>query len=252
MNIKIISCKIFYREIAWLTALSEHYFDVTFLRQGLHAQPKKLGEMIQAELDAVSGGADIHTNYPPDGAEFDAILLGYALCSNCVDGLVSARYPMVIPKAHDCISLFLGSRERYADYFFANKGTFWCNISWAENSFIPDERHREAELTAIKKRRGEAAALRLAEASEQWKAGYERMTFIRRDEFSGTAVQAAAEARCRLGAEYNGWAFDVLDGDGSYMRDFLGGNWDGDRFLVVPPERRVVLTYDERLIDYER
>ncbi|MDR0818433.1 MAG: DUF1638 domain-containing protein [Oscillospiraceae bacterium] len=250
MNIKIISCKIFYREIALLTSQSEHYYDVTFLRQGLHSNPKKLGEILRSEIDSVDGGDDIHTNYPPDGGEFDAILLGYALCSNCVEDVSSSRYPLVIPRAHDCISLFLGSREKYSDYFFANKGTFWCNTSWAENSFIPDERHREAEFEALKKRRGETAARKLLNASEQWKDNYTNAAFIRWDEYGELASQSEAERRCRDCAEYNNWNFDLLRGDSSFMRDFLNGRWDDERFLVVPPNHKVTLTYDERLIDY--
>jgi hypothetical protein len=77
------------------------------------------------------------------------------------------------------------------------------------------------------------------------------MAFIRWGELSGDA-QRDAEARCRSCAEYNGWEFDVLDGDSSYLRDFLSGGWDDRRFLAIPPKRRVVLTHDERLIDYER
>jgi hypothetical protein len=252
MKIKIISCKIFYREIALLTALSPHYYDVTFLRQGLHAYPKKLNQILQTEIDNVDGGEDIHTNYPPDGEKFDAIALGYALCSNCVEGLSSSRYPLVIPRAHDCISLFLGSREKYSSYFFANKGTYWCNAAWAENSFIPDERHREAVFDELKARRGAAAAQKLSDASERWKESYTNAAFISWSELDGSQAQAQAERRCRDCADCNGWTYDRLPGDSGYLRDFLGGEWDSARFLVVPPNEKVSLTYDERLMDYDR
>ncbi|MDR1599080.1 MAG: DUF1638 domain-containing protein [Oscillospiraceae bacterium] len=249
---KMISCKIFYREVSLLTARSPHYFDVTYLRQGLHAHPDRLRGVLQAEIDAVDSMTDIHTNYPPDGGSFDAILLGYALCSNCVEGLSSARHTLVLPKAHDCVSLFLGSRERYSDYFFNHKGTFWSNASWAENCFLPDGRRAAAALAGFTKRYGAERAAKLLSASERWKDNYSGTTFIRWGEFSGTDIQAEAERRCRACAEYNGWAFDTLEGDSAWMRRFLDGDWDDERFLVVPPGRRIILTYDERLVDYGR
>jgi hypothetical protein len=47
-----------------------------------------------------------------DPARHEAVLLGYGLCNNGVVGL-HAPVPLVISRAHDCITLLLGSRERY-------------------------------------------------------------------------------------------------------------------------------------------
>ncbi|MDR2752154.1 MAG: DUF1638 domain-containing protein, partial [Clostridiales bacterium] len=247
---KIISCKIFYREISLITSTSEHYYDVTYIRQGLHATPEKLSETIQNEIDMVNSGSDIRTNYPPDGRPFDAILLGYALCSNCVEGLSSSGSPLVIPRAHDCISLFLGSAKAYTEKFFASSGTFWCNLSWSENCFLPDKRHQEWEYERLKARRGEKIAKKLLKAAEGWKGNYCGTAFIKWKEFEGPAQEAALK-RCQECASFNGWSCETLAGDSSYMRDFLHSDWDHERFLVVPKDHKVVLTFDERLIDYE-
>ena len=52
-----------------------------------------------------------------DAAKYDAIILGYTLCSNGVVGL-SAGSESPVPR-HDCITLFLGGEERYLNYFRA-------------------------------------------------------------------------------------------------------------------------------------
>ena len=57
--------------------------------------------------------------------KYDAILIGYALCSNGVVGLTSRRIPLVIPRGHDCITLLLGSKELYRDYFDSHRGIYW-------------------------------------------------------------------------------------------------------------------------------
>ena len=40
--------------------------------------------------------------------------------------------PLVIPRAHDCIALFMGSRQRYREYFDAHPGTYYRTSGWIE------------------------------------------------------------------------------------------------------------------------
>ena len=53
----------------------------------------------------------------------DYILLGYGLCSRRTAGLTTDHTPLVIPSAHDCITLFLGSSKRYTKRFEESLGT---------------------------------------------------------------------------------------------------------------------------------
>jgi hypothetical protein len=248
MNLKIIACKVLWRELSLLTATSRHYCDATFISQGLHARPEGLRGILQAEIDAVESGGDIRTGYPPCGRPFDAILLGYALCSGSAEGLRSSRIPLVLPRAHDCVALLLGSRERYGELFFARSGTFWNSVGWSECGFMPDREHRDAAYAKFLEKRGAAAADRLIRADERWKEGYSRLAYIEwealRDE--------RCEGRCRRCAEYNGWAFEILRGDSGLLRRFVGGEWGDGEFLVAPPGRAVVQTYDERIVDHAK
>jgi hypothetical protein len=34
------------------------------------------------------------------------------------------------------------------------------------------------------------------------------------------------------------------------MEDFVNGNWDNERFLVVPPGKKVAASYDDKIIGF--
>lgn len=104
---KILACKIFQRELAQVLLTCPNALDITFMRQDLHTNENRFGDI-------------------------EAILLGYGLCSNALAGIKSSRLPLVIPRAHDCITHFMGSKEAYADYFEKVKGTFFYNQSWLD------------------------------------------------------------------------------------------------------------------------
>ena len=59
-------------------------------------------------------------------------MLAYGLCGQAIAGLTAAQIPLVIPRAHDCITLFLGSRERYREYFDNHAGVYFQTSGWIE------------------------------------------------------------------------------------------------------------------------
>src|ERR1041384_3763384 len=101
MFLKVIACQIALREICHVGASARHTVDLEFVTQGLHDRPSAGREELQKRIDAV----------PPN--KYDAILVGYALCGNITAQLTTAHTPLVIPRGHDCITFFLGSKERY-------------------------------------------------------------------------------------------------------------------------------------------
>ena len=116
----LIGCEIMFREICLCAAQSNNIIDLVFMPKGLHdVGQKNMSQTLQNELDKI------------DSKKYDAILLCYGLCNYGVKGL-SAALPMVIPKAHDCITLFMGSKEKYTEYFKNNPGTFFHTSGWLE------------------------------------------------------------------------------------------------------------------------
>ena len=95
--------------------------DATFLPAGLHdTGAKSMRQRIQQEIDAANV------------SDYDNIVLGYALCGMGVAGLKAPAIPLVVPRAHDCITLLMGSREKYhSDYFKANTGVYFRSVAWS-------------------------------------------------------------------------------------------------------------------------
>src|ERR1035441_5592619 len=107
---KFIGCEIVYREACYLAATGPNQVDVEFLRKGLHdLERADMQTNIQGNLDAG------HPPAPRGG--FEAILMDYARCNDGLTGIRARTLPLVIPRAHDCITFFFGSRDGYKEYF---------------------------------------------------------------------------------------------------------------------------------------
>lgn len=243
-RLKLIACEILFRELCSLAAVSTNRIDIEFLPKGLHdiGRPGMSGRIRQA-LEAVNEN------------DYDAILLGYALCSGGIVGLEARKIPIIVPRAHDCITLFLGNRKTYQDYFFANPGTYFKTTGWIERGGelvqgVPDSVAEKLGLNMSMQtmidRYGEDNARYLW---EQMAA----MTFYTKLAFIETGVEPNdwyERATMKL-AEERGWEFEKLRGDLSLLRQLLNGPWDND-FLVVPPGHRIGFSYDDEIVRLEK
>ena len=93
--------------------------DFVFMEQYLHNTPDIMRHKLQEEIDKI-------------GKDYEKIILGYGLCSNGVAGLLSDKHEIIIPKVDDCISLFLGSKERYLELFTKDPATYYLCKGWIE------------------------------------------------------------------------------------------------------------------------
>src|ERR1035437_2835780 len=127
-KLKFIGCEIIYREACYLAATSAHRVDVQFLRKGLHdLETLTMRDLVQKAIDAV-----VET----DG--YEAILLGYARCNDGLVGVKARKIPLIIPRAHDCITFFFGSRAAYQAYFDQHPGTYYLTTGWSERNVEGD------------------------------------------------------------------------------------------------------------------
>jgi hypothetical protein len=120
MRLKVISCEVLARPLYLNAARSPHIVDIELLKRGLHNTPALLRQQLQERVDQA------------DNQGYDALLLGYGLCGQAVAGLSADQTQVVIPRAHDCITLFLGSRERYNQQFQETPGTYWYAHDYIE------------------------------------------------------------------------------------------------------------------------
>jgi len=235
---QLVSCEIIFREAAMQAALSPHIVDVTFLTKGLHDNPDSLREQTQAAVDAV------------EEATHDAVLLGYGICSHGLAGVRARGLPLVIPRAHDCITLFLGSKETYARLHHERPGTYYYTAGWIERNAAHTDRKPsqgaglDAGFAELVAKYGEDNARYLMEFRSSWVRNYTHACYIQMP----LSDRPEVEAEARRSAEEHGWEYVTVPGDDRLVRQLLTGEWDDADFLTVPPGHVIVPTYDSRVL----
>jgi len=247
LHLKVIACEIAFREICHLAAGSANLIDLEFLTQGHHDHPEQGRTEVQQKIEAVPPG------------KYDAILLGYGLCSNILAGLHTAHTPLVIPRAHDCITLFLGSKERYQKLFNTRPGTYYYTSGWLEcrrrrggkatdslGAFLPANAIGVLPSTYLQwvEKYGEEKARYLVEVMDRWTEHYTHGALIDYDFTKGLGLTEQVQRIC----SDRGWKFEQIEGDLSLLQRWLAGDWPEDQFLIVPPSQQVVPTYDEKIV----
>lgn len=243
-RLKVIACEIAFRELCFCASQSRNIIDFSFMTKGLHDKgAEKMREALQEEIDQV------------DTQKYEAILLGYGLCSCGVVGLCS-KLPLVIPKAHDCVTFFLGSKERYAEFFEGNTGSYIYSPGWIER----DIAHADIEDSITTKlgmnkkyeeyveEFGEENAQYLMEMFEGYKESYDKVVFI------NTLVGDVELYRQKLQekAASNGWKAEEIAGNTSLLQKFLDADWNEEDFTVILPEHEIVATNDAQIIGSQK
>ncbi len=261
MRLLALTCEVLARSVYLCAARSPHVVDVQLNRRGLHDDPPNLREILQGEIDAVVavGASGAATAAGAPGAPYDAILLAYGLCGAATAGLRAGSIPLVVPRAHDCITLFLGSRDRYTAEFTGHPGTYWYVQDFVERSddggaFAGMGAVSDAEARATYEgyvvKYGQDNAAYLMEALGGWRSHYDRAAFVDMA-VADAQVSAAAEAQARDDAERRGWSFEKLAGELILVRRLIDGDWSAEDFLVLQPGERLAMSYDEAVIRAE-
>ncbi|HUX13838.1 MAG TPA: DUF1638 domain-containing protein [Spirochaetia bacterium] len=243
VRIKILACKVLFRELSLIAAASKHFIDITYLRQSFHDQPEVLRSQLQSEIDRIDAAEDPYSYHQYFDEDFDAVVLAYGLCSNATMGLRSRRYRLVLPRAHDCITLLLGSRDRYREYFDKHPGTYWYTCGWNESVPMPGERRYNWNRRDYAEKYGEDNADYLMTMEQDWMRKYDRAVFVRWPEIDSES----AIGQTRDAASFLGWQFDELSGNSELLRALAEADWD-DRFLVLEPGDKAEPSYDSRII----
>lgn len=239
-RLRVLACPSLRADLTMLAAESKAMLSFHHLETGLHEYPAdKLRAALQTVVDQTT--------------DCDAILVCYGLCSRSVVGLRARDVPVVIPRAHDCIGILLGSSQRYLTELEDNPGTYFQSAGWMKAmrsgpqpqfTFGPSSNVTRENLT---ERYGAEAADYLMGEFAGFTRHYKRLAYIATP--MGDAQKWEGEARDIAAAR--GWAFERLDGDTGWMQRMLDGDWQEHEFLVLQPGQHVVLAADERLIAAE-
>lgn len=247
--LKIIACEIAFREICHVAARSPSVVELQFLSQGLHDVPKVGLVELQRAIDAVPAG------------RYDAILVGYGLCGNLTAGLQARHTPLILPRAHDCITFFLGSKERYQHQTEHAPGRYYYTSGWIEclqrrgqgtapddSAFLPTRAgatdSSEATFAKWVEKYGEEQARYLRDIMDQWTQNYTHGALI---DFDFTAPLRLDDKVKRI-CSFRRWHFERITGDLGLLQRWIDGPWDDREFLVVQPSQSVQPSYDERVV----
>ncbi|MFC1453531.1 DUF1638 domain-containing protein [Verrucomicrobiota bacterium] len=230
-RLRVIACNVMWREICYHAALSPNECGLLFMPWGLHEEPDRLRVRLQQEIDATEPG-------------FDAIVLGYGLCSRGVEHIAARETRLVITRGHDCITCFLGSRRRFQEYFESQPGTYWYTPGWIENHTAPGRERFEKIYRQYLDKYGEDNARYLMEIEQDWIRKYTTAAYVD----VGIGDTRAYEEYTRRCAEWLKWRFERLEGDARLIQRMVNGDWDDETFLVVEPGHMIEATNDESIM----
>ena len=250
MYYKLIACSVLQREFALLASKSANTIDITTVRQQYHETPAILTKMLQAEIDRIDDNTDPHTN-DLTRRDIDAILLGYGLCSNAVVGLHSKKYKIVIPKAHDCATLVMGSKEAYQEYFETYKGSYFFTRGWYElGAFDTDDERRLSQMRRfyLEKYEDEEIVNELMEMEIEMSKNYKYITYVEWPGLSDKISRQWAMDSCAA----RGWTYNHMIGSSSLLENLLEGRWDEDKFLILEPGETAAAAYDGSIMQAKK
>jgi hypothetical protein len=235
LKLKLIACNVFQREACWCLAKTPHLVDPLFLELGLHLNPAYLRKRLQALIDDEDAQEIRH----------DAVLLLYGLCGNAGVGLVSRRTPLVIPRAHDCATVLLGSVARYEAVFGDNPSRPFSSVGYLERG--AEAYRTEGGYSGTADDTYEAYLEKYGE--ENAKFIWQTLHPVREDEpalFIDLPETSSPEAmaRARLAADDAGRAWKVEAGNIRMIRNLIDGIWPDEEYLVVPPFHLTQGVYD--------
>jgi hypothetical protein len=212
---RLIGCKVF--EHILRDHLSPDELDhLTILDYGLHRFPDQLRKRIQEEVDQIQTPT--------------LILLAYGLCGNSLNGLKSRKHTLVIPLAHDCITIFLGSREAYQREFQSHPGTYYLTRGWLESGSDPFR-----EFIEYQSKYGEEQAQWIM---DQQYANYNRLVLVGNNQ---DELDLYREVALEVADYCQRWEmhYEEILGTDSYIRQLLKLRHDPSAvpksFLLIPP-----------------
>ena len=258
MRIKIIACGVFKPYIEYLLKNTTNIVDVTYLDAGLHETPNILREKLQAEIIKVSKKKSGHNhgdckNCPNPCIKFDYIVVFYGLCGRGTLDIETYDVPVILPKAHDCISLFLGSPERYRKEFNSNPGTFYHTAGWIAEKINP--RNKEAgelyrnyyeegfeshpEFEELSDKYGKENAEYILKFQSHWIKNYKRCAYI---DF-GLPFDEELSKLPKYMAKVFGWEYVRLESSFDYIRSLFNAE-NTLQSVLIPCHSKTVFSQD--------
>ncbi len=216
----MIACRVFEEEINLHIPQGAPIGPVEYFELGLHDRPKTMRSTLQAAVDSFNSDDSL-----------TAVLLVYGLCGRGTAGLRAGRHPLVIPRAHDCMTVFMGSAKTYIKHQAAHPDSYYFTPGWMRDRRTPGPERLELIKQELSQKFDPEDVEFLVETERDAWAQHGRAVFI---DLATMGADAFAE-RAAQDAKWLGWQFERICGNPSLLQDLLSGNWDEERFQIVSP-----------------
>ena len=236
LRIALLACSVFEREIALYTHGATHLAEIRFFEMGLHDRPDRLRATLQENLEEVSKRSDI-----------EAVVLAYGLCGRGTAGLHPLRHRLVIPRAHDCITMFLGSKEAYAEHQRHCPTCYYYTPGWNRGRRVPGPDRLATMRTALAEKYDPDDVDYLVETEQQQWSMNDTAAFLELGT-EDAQVEADYARRC---AKWLGWKFEHHRGNPALLQDLLWGRWDQERFQIIEPGMKLGQAPDHTVLRAE-
>lgn len=230
----IIACSVFKKELneAILT-LKHKPLTCDFFEMGLHMKPNELRIKLQDMINSCA-----KKNKP------DYILLFCGLCGNATLGLKSDDCQLVIPRIHDCISMFLGSSQKYFDLKKKYPRAYFASSGWIDSDLLPSQKLVETNRKRFEEKYPDDKEM----VEELMDAFFEQFKEYNTYFYTEFSECKNCQTECKKYADFMKWNFLKIDSDSKFFEDAINMNWD-DRFLIVPKSCPIKSSIGNKILD---
>jgi hypothetical protein len=207
MKNKIIACEVMKEEILSMGSIKDVEFE--FVSMDYHLYPKKLKIELQDIIDRSTG--------------YNKIILAFGLCGGASNGLKANDSTLIIPKVHDCISVFLYNGTKCVCDFKKEIGVFYLTSGWmiTEKSILSDHKR-------ILKKYGEKKAFSILKRMYD---DYKKVLFIK----TGSSSEDEVIVQSKEIAKLIGVEHEIVKGKTDFIEKIVKGPWDDKNFINIAP-----------------
>lgn len=213
----LIACSMMEDEIKKVYQEIDCQVPIVWVERGFHNTPQRLKEELQRIIDH-------HQDY-------DEILLTFGLCGNGVEGIISPKTVLVLPKFDDCINMLLCTKKRESRGL-TEPGSIYLTRGWTLDSESVLKQY-ETYVESF----GEESAEGILEMMYEH---YEKISVIDTGSYDMDSVMEYAKKTSDL----LGLSTDVKKGSTHILKQLLSGQWE-ENFIVQRPGDAVRQSYFE-------
>ena len=216
-DICILSCETLKDELNLVMKNLNCSLPVIWVDSGKHAWPDKLRVSVQEAIDGLS-------------PSYKTALLLFGFCGNAMVGVKAGSRTLVLPKAADCIPLFIGSREK--------RDAYGTDIYFFTGGYLNSDGSIASDTSRVFTRYGEKRGLWIL---RKMLGHYRSFAVIDTGAFDIADVQSRIEQF----AKPLEIPVETIPGNLRLIAALLSGEWNADEFLVVKPNTEI--TFEDSL-----